>query len=57
LDELEIPSDLAAINVRQDQIAEIAQKAFTDTAITTNPVPITVCKIESLLCQAFSSAR
>jgi alcohol dehydrogenase class IV len=57
LDELEIPSDLAALNVRQDQIAEIAQKAFTDTAITTNPVPITVCKIESLLCQAFSSAR
>ena len=57
LDELAIPRDLAALDVRRDQIGEIAQKASTDTAIATNPVPANVCDIETLLSQALSIAR
>ena len=57
LDELAIPSDLAALNVREDQIGEIAQKAHADAAATTNPVPATVSDIETLLVRALSLAR
>ena len=57
LDELAIPNDLAVINVREDQVRELAQKAHTDAATATNPVPAEVTDIETLLHQAISLAR
>ena len=57
LNELAIPSDLTALNVREDQIGEIAQKAHSDAATKTNPIPATVNDIETLLSQALSLAR
>ena len=57
LDELEIPTDLAVLGVRENQISEIAQKAHTDAAAATNPVPATVPEIESLLSQSLSLTR
>ena len=57
LDELTIPNDLAAINVREDQVQELAQKAHADAATATNPIPATVNDIETLLSQAIKLAR
>lgn len=57
LDELNIPRGLSELGVAEAQIAEIARKAHTDAAITTNPVPATVAQIESLLQQALRAAR
>ncbi|NIT62356.1 MAG: iron-containing alcohol dehydrogenase [Gammaproteobacteria bacterium] len=57
LDELDIPSDLGALGVGEEQVAEIARKAYDDPACGTNPAPATIDQIETLLRQAIIKAR
>ena len=57
LDQLEIPKRLETLGVSETQIPEIANKAHTDVARTTNPVPSTVPDIEKILIQSMTAAR
>lgn len=57
LDTLEIPTNLAAIGVEAGRIREIAEKAHTDAAASTNPTPATIDEIEAMLSEALTSAR
>ena len=57
LDQLEIPKSLETLGVSETQIPEIANKAHTDVARTTNPVSSTVSDIEKILIQSMTAAR
>ena len=57
LDELEIPTNLAAINVPMDCATRIAEKAIQDSAAGTNPRPATVAEIATFTRQAIEKAR
>lgn len=57
LDELDVPSDLGALGVGEEQAAEIARKAYDDPACGTNPAPASVDQIETLLRQAIRKSR
>ena len=57
LDALEIPRGLRDLGVPEDALNSIAEKAYTDAARSTNPVPATTRQIRALLGEAFVSAR
>jgi alcohol dehydrogenase class IV len=57
LDALEIPRGLETIGVPQEKLDSIAEKAYTDAARSTNPVPSTVPQIRKMLGESFRNAR
>ncbi|MDG1957669.1 MAG: iron-containing alcohol dehydrogenase [Candidatus Binatia bacterium] len=57
LDELKIPRGLADLQVPEEALDAIAEKAITDSARATNPVPSTVRDIRALLGRSFVNAR
>jgi len=57
LDALEIPRGLEAIQVPEEKLDSIAEKAYTDAARSTNPVPSTVPQIREMLGESFRNAR
>jgi len=57
LDALEIPRGLRDLGIPEDALDSIAEKAFTDAARSTNPVPANTSQIRTLLGESFVSAR
>ena len=57
LDALEIPRGLDALGVDAKRLGELAEKAHTDAACATNPVPANVEQIKAILVQALHAAR
>jgi len=57
LDTLAIPRGLCELQVPESKLDAISEKAFTDAARSTNPVPSTVSEIRELLGQSFVNAR
>ena len=57
LDTLDIPTSLEAIGVESARIREIAEKAHTDAAAATNPRAASIDEIETILQNAFTTAR
>ena len=57
LDTLAIPRGLCELQVPESKLDAISEKAFTDAARSTNPVPSTISEIRELLGQSFVNAR
>ena len=57
LDDVAIPTNLAALGVEASAAGDIAAKAFKDPATGTNPAPATVADIEGLIHEAIVKAR
>ena len=57
LDQLQIPASLAEIGVPDSNLGEIAAKAMTDAAASTNAVAVSVDEVERLLRRAHRAAR
>lgn len=57
LDRLDIPRSLADLGVETARAGEIAKKAQSDAAATTNPAPASVEQIEALLLEGIRRAR
>ena len=57
LDDLAIPDSLAAIGVEEEQVKLIAEKTMTDICLPTNPRPVSVTDVETLLYSALERAR
>ena len=57
LDQVEIPRKLGDINVPDDGIAQLAEKALQDSAAGTNPRSLTTNQIESVIRDAFETGR
>lgn len=57
LDRCGIPRSLGEIGVTADRIGSVAAKAMTDTAAGTNPRPLTLDEVTSVIRQALTQAR
>lgn len=57
LDRCDIPRGLADLGVTADRIDAIAAKAMTDTAIATNPRPVTLSDVQAMIRSALVNAR
>jgi len=57
LDDVAIPTNLAALGVEASAAGDIAAKAFKDPATGTNPAPASVADIEGLIREAIVKAR
>ena len=57
LDDVEIPTSLAALGIEASAAGDIAAKAFKDPATGTNPAPASVADIEGLIREAIVKAR
>jgi alcohol dehydrogenase class IV len=57
LDRLDIPRSLADLGVETARAREIATKAQSDAAATTNPAPASLGQIEGLLLEGLRRAR
>ncbi len=57
LDRCDIPRGLADLGGTADRIDAIAAKAMTDTAIATNPRPVTLSDVQAMIRSALVNAR
>jgi alcohol dehydrogenase class IV len=57
LEALEIPDNLGALGIGEDDIGVLAKKAHTDAACATNAKAVSVAQIETLLREALTQVR
>lgn len=57
LDELNIPDNLASLGVREESVADVANKTMSDLCLPTNPRVAELADVEALISRALTKAR